>query len=499
MKPDAKVAQTGDPATSKKQATWNARPGIAFAARAFLVLGPFVAGWLAIRFTESWFIGVDGDGFGAVVAFLIQAIVISFVAAGFVGSLLKRLTPLVALLQMTLVFPDHAPSRFKLALRSGGVKKLMAAEGDLTVKGDLQSSAEQAVAMVVALGQHERLTRGHTERVRAYAEVIGRQLGLGEKDINRLRWGALLHDVGKLSVPAEILSKEGAPTDEEWVVLRNHPTAAIEMLEPLQDWLGEWLLAASQHHERFDGSGYPLGLKGLEISLSGRIVAVADAYDVITSHRSYKSPASPEEAREELVRSAGGHFDPVIVRALLEAGLHRSGFGSRLGWALELPGLARFVEFGARAAVALGVTAVSVVSAVTFAGGAEASENSPPPAIASVEDDGGATTSTPLPSSTTIEPSTTRPNPTTTDAPTTTNSTTTTSTTTSTTTTTTAPTTTTTTTSTTQAPTTTQAPRRRFPRQPLRPPPRFPPVLSTTDPRTSPELTSARVTFRDEC
>ena len=225
MESDVKAAPTsGDSSTSEnKRATWNARPAVAFATRAMLALGPFVAGWLAIRLTERWFVGVDGGGLGAILAFLVQAIVVSFVVAGFVGSFLKRLTPLVALLQMTLVFPDYAPSRFKLALRSGSVKKLMEAEGDLTLEGDLQSSAEQAVAMVAALGQHERLTRGHTERVRAYAEVIGRQLGLSDKDINGLRWGALLHDVGKLSVPAEILSKEGAPTDEEWVVLRNHP------------------------------------------------------------------------------------------------------------------------------------------------------------------------------------------------------------------------------------------------------------------------------------
>lgn len=175
-------------------------------------------------------------------------------------------------------------------------------------------------------------------------------MGLSNADLNGLRWGALLHDVGKLHVPAEILTKPEKPTAEEWEILRRHPTAAIGLLAPLKDWLGDWLLAASEHHERWDGTGYPQGTAGTDISIAGRIVAVADAYDVITSRRSYKAPASAEEARQELVRSAGSHFDPVVVRAMLEAGLRRRGFATRFSWILEAPGIARFIQVGSQAA-----------------------------------------------------------------------------------------------------------------------------------------------------
>ena len=114
-------------------------------------------------------------------------------------------------------------------------------------------------------------------------------MGLTEDELNRLRWGVLLHDVGKLSVPAEILNKDGPPTSDEWEVLQGHPTAGGAMLAPLSGWLGEWIHAADQHHIHFDGNGYPCGLQGLEITLPGRMVAIADAYDVMTSARSTRN------------------------------------------------------------------------------------------------------------------------------------------------------------------------------------------------------------------
>ncbi len=115
----------------------------------------------------------------------------------------------------------------------------------------------------------------------------------------------MLHDLGKLNVPSEILNKPGSPDETEWAILQTHPTAAAELLEPLRPWLGDWINAAAEHHERWDGAGYPLGLAGTEISLAGRITAVADAFDVITSRRSYKESMSAETARQELIRCAG--------------------------------------------------------------------------------------------------------------------------------------------------------------------------------------------------
>ena len=369
--------------------TWRSRPVLARALRVALAIAPFILGWVAIRLTQGFYYGSELTGFIGIVVFLIQAIVISGVVAAGAAKLLQRWTPLIALFQMTLVFPDHAPSRFKMALRSSTAKKLVEQDGKLALSSDLQTASEQAIGLITELARHEPLTRGHTERVRAYADLIGQQLGLSDEDLNGLRWGALLHDVGKLSVPAEILSKPGAPSKQEWEILRQHPTAAIALLEPLKDWLGDWLLAASEHHERWDGSGYPLGLAETDISLGGRIVAVADAYDVITSHRSYKVPATADEARQELVKSAGNHFDPVIVRAMLEVGLKRTGAASRLGWIVETPGLARFIQTATQAtSVGVASTAAAVASVVAAVSGVTMEAPDPtPPQIAFADED----------------------------------------------------------------------------------------------------------------
>lgn len=345
---------------------WIPKPAAAFAVRVVQVILPFLAGWLAIRALRPLFIGSGETGWLPFTLWLIQAIVVATAVSAAVARLVRRLTPLVSLFNMSLVFPDSVPSRFGLALRTGSIKKLLA-EPELRLSSSAQAAAEQAVQLVSHLGKHEPLTRGHTERVRAYADVIGQQMGLSDEELNGLRWGALLHDIGKLSVPAEILNKPGKPTAEEWEILKGHPAAAIPILEPLYDWLGDWLLAAPQHHERFDGTGYPAGLSGRDISLAGRITAVADAYDVITSRRSYKEAKSAEFAREEMVRSAGSHFDPVVVRALLEAGVTQTAYGRRMGWILELPGIARALSTAgqavATATVAVAVTAASAIVA----------------------------------------------------------------------------------------------------------------------------------------
>ncbi|MDH3301123.1 MAG: HD-GYP domain-containing protein [Acidimicrobiia bacterium] len=320
---------------ASEDAAWPARPIRAVVVRLVVFLGPVVASYGAARIAAPGLWRPAG-GYG-VAAHVGQVAVVGIAAAVLSERALRRLLPLASLFNLTLVFPDRAPSRFGLALRSGTVRHLQ--RGSVRLSSDHQQAAEELVAMVTALGRHERLTRGHTERVRAHADLIAQQLGLSERDRSLLSWGALAHDVGKLTVPAQVLSSDGRPTDDEWQVLRQHPAAGGEMVEPLAGWLGEWRLAAAQHHERWDGQGYPAGLSGTEISLAGRIVAVADAFDVITSKRSYKEAMSLEAARAEMVRCAGTQFDPTVVRALLEASLDRSRsrFGF-LGWVGELGG-----------------------------------------------------------------------------------------------------------------------------------------------------------------
>ncbi len=350
----------GRPAIADR--SWPARPALARAIRVGQILLPFLAGWLSIRASRGFFLTLGDRGWTNLGLWLVQAIAIATVTSMLAARLLRRLTPLVALLELNLVFPDHVPSRFGIALRAGTVRKLLAAP-TLRLSATAQEAAEEAVQLVTHLSRHEPLTRGHSERVRAYADIIGQQLGLSEAELQGLRWGALLHDVGKLTVPTPILTKPGRPTGDEWEVLAGHPAAADDLLQPLRPWLGTWLLAATQHHERWDGTGYPAGLAGDEISLAGRITAVADAYDVMTSHRSYSSPRSPAEAKRELVASAGTHFDPAVVRAMLETGIGRVGLPGRLGWLLELPGIARAADATGRGAVAAFLTVAAVATA----------------------------------------------------------------------------------------------------------------------------------------
>jgi hypothetical protein len=229
-------------------------------------------------------------------------------------------------MRLTLVFPDNAPSRTRSALRRSNSRTMLREMEEARARGDDTGEVRHGdylVQLLKEVNDHDRLTRGHSERVRAYSELIAEEIGLDADDMHKLRWAALLHDVGKLTVPSEILNKDGRPTEDEWKILSGHPGAGLPMLEPLRPWLGEWIHAADEHHCRWDGKGYPKSVGGTDITLAGRIVAIADAYDVMTSARSYKKPLAPELARQELTACAGSQFDPTLVKAFLRIGLGR--------------------------------------------------------------------------------------------------------------------------------------------------------------------------------
>jgi putative nucleotidyltransferase with HDIG domain len=178
-----------------------------------------------------------------------------------------------------------------------------------------------------ALDLRDKETEGHTQRVTRMTVDLARTFGLSEHDLVNVRWGALLHDIGKMGVPDGILLKPGALTDEEWVVMRKHPGLAYEMLSPIR-YLHGALDIPYCHHEWWDGSGYPRGLKGDEIPLAARIFAVVDVWDALISDRPYRLAWAEGKALEHIQKGSGTHFDPhVVIKFLLghgyQDGLHQ--------------------------------------------------------------------------------------------------------------------------------------------------------------------------------
>jgi hypothetical protein len=189
-----------------------------------------------------------------------------------------------------------------------------------------ERAAHQATirALVQAVDIKDGYTRGHSERVGQASVMIARELGMDEERVEGLRFAGILHDVGKLGVPTRLLRKDGPLTPEERRVIELHPEYGHEMVRGIA-FLGEARSAILHHHERLDGSGYPYGLAGPQIPEFARVVAVADAFDAMTSTRSYSRARPVPAALEELERCAGAQFDPRMVRALVRA-LGRQGW-----------------------------------------------------------------------------------------------------------------------------------------------------------------------------
>ena len=172
------------------------------------------------------------------------------------------------------------------------------------------------IALTHALDARDKETEGHSRRVVEYTRLVAVELGIKGEELKLLCHGALLHDIGKIGVPDAILHKPAALTEDEWQIMRRHPEIGALMVEEVE-YLTEARRIILHHHERWDGRGYPLGLRGTQISLGARAFSIADTVDAITQDRPYRRGRSFDEAREELVKCRGTQFDPEAVDAFL--------------------------------------------------------------------------------------------------------------------------------------------------------------------------------------
>ncbi len=180
----------------------------------------------------------------------------------------------------------------------------------------LRSIHEMYLATMKVLAQvveaKDHTTRSHLDRTQTYGLALARRVDPALAERPELAHGFFLHDIGKVGIPERILSKPGPLSEEEWAVMKTHPAIGARIVEPIR-FLGEAAVVIRHHHERFDGRGYPEGLRGEAIPLPARIFAVADAFDAMTSDRPYRPARPVERALEELVENRGTQFDPDVV------------------------------------------------------------------------------------------------------------------------------------------------------------------------------------------
>ena len=188
-------------------------------------------------------------------------------------------------------------------------------EAALKVKEKL--SGEMMLAFSKAVDAKDHYTNGHSQRVAQYAKELGRRMGKGKEEQDDLYAVGLLHDIGKIGISVNIINKKGALDEEEFETIKTHTVIGWEILQSISE-LPKLATGARWHHEKYDGSGYPDGLSGKDIPEEARIICLADCYDAMTSKRSYSSPRSQAEAREEIVRCMGTHFDPDIAKYMLD-------------------------------------------------------------------------------------------------------------------------------------------------------------------------------------
>ncbi|MCF6095373.1 HD domain-containing protein [Microaerobacter geothermalis] len=256
---------------------------------------------------------------------MVIPVVLSVTVMIFIYTLNRRmLTPLSAIGSQLDIISKGDYQEIHLTNTTREIEKLVSSV-NMMVRG-LQKHAEQIEAerfsmlmtIISLLEANDPYTAGHSQRVMMLSKLIGEKLGLPERELKKLETAALLHDIGKIGIPGSIVQKPGRLTKEEYEIIKLHPTISEQVLKHIRDF-DSIRTAVLHHHERMDGKGYPLGLKGEEIPQLARIISVADVFDALTSHRPYRVALSFEDAVEYIKNNQGVQFDPHIVQAFLEA------------------------------------------------------------------------------------------------------------------------------------------------------------------------------------
>ena len=227
--------------------------------------------------------------------------------------------------------PDGSTMHDQLIVFAREIGVLYAAERVRTkeLRRALDHAREMYVATMRSLAQvveaKDPTTRGHLDRTAHYGVALARRVDPVLANRREVLYGFFLHDIGKVGIPESILCKTGPLNDLEWIVMRSHPHVGAKIVEPIP-FMGEAVEIVRSHHERFDGGGYPAGLRGEEIPLGARIFAIADAFDAMTSDRPYRRALPTEEAVEQIRAGSGTQFDPVCVDAFVDLVAEDDGF-----------------------------------------------------------------------------------------------------------------------------------------------------------------------------
>ncbi len=200
--------------------------------------------------------------------------------------------------------------------RKNGIKRTVDSKRDMLEPPENQTGLEFAKILAMKLEEKDPYTVGHSERVCYYSDFISKRLSLPSTDQNEIQIASYLHDIGKIGISNRFLHKKGPLTLTDWAIVKQHSKKSVELLTPLR--LSPNILSSIQHHhEHFDGTGYPDGLKGEQIPLGARIIGLSDSYESMMAERPYRRPLSKEEAKNELLRCSGKQFDPNLVPLLL--------------------------------------------------------------------------------------------------------------------------------------------------------------------------------------